>query len=121
MRQGLELLGAAASPCALISIGLFLVKKSNVRIEGMVTLVSLKLIVQPFVTWVIAGPILGLPTFWVSSAILLSALPTGTGPLMLAQYYRGDTEMISRAIFLTTLGSIFTLSFILWLIPNYLN
>ena len=121
LRQGLELLGAAASPCALISIGLFLVKKSNVRIEGMVTLVSLKLIVQPFVTWVIAGPILGLPTFWVNSAILLSALPTGTGPLMLAQYYRGDTEMISRAIFLTTLGSVFTLSFILWLIPNYLN
>lgn len=133
-RQFVTYLGAAASPCALVSIGLFLIPKkqqttkedeqhlSDSSISSLNqdawTLVIVKLIVQPLITWVIAGPILNLPTFWVNSAVLLSALPTGTGPFMLAQYYKADGVLISRVVLLTTLGSVLTLSALLWLMAR---
>ena len=113
-QQFLSFLAAAASPCALVSIGLFLVQKSEGKVSGVWSLTFIKLIVQPGVAWLVAGPILGLPLFWVQAAVLMSALPTGTGPFMLAQYYQADGSAISRIVLQTTLGSIVTLSMIIW-------
>ena len=73
-----------------------------------------KLIIQPLVAWLIAGPILDLPALWVSAVVILAALPTGTGPFMLAQYYNADGKVISRVVLLTTAGSLLTLSLFLW-------
>ena len=64
--------------------------------------------------WCIAGPVLELPTLWVSAVVLLSAMPTGTGPFMLAQYYNADGRIISRVVLITTVGSLVTLSLFLW-------
>lgn len=114
LRQFVSFLGAAASPCALVSIGLFLVQKTSAPTTTTWSLVFVKLILQPFVVWVVADPILGLPTFWVYAAVLVSALPTGTGPFMLAQYYRADGSLISRVVLITTLGSVITLSALVW-------
>ena len=113
-QQFLSFLAAAASPCALVSIGLFLMQKSDGKVSGVWSLTFIKLIVQPGVAWLVAGPILGLPLFWVQAAVLMSALPTGTGPFMLAQYYQADGSAISRIVLQTTLGSIVTLSMIIW-------
>ncbi|MDO9014932.1 MAG: AEC family transporter [Polynucleobacter sp.] len=113
-QQFLSFLAAAASPCALVSIGLFLMQKSDGKVSGVWSLTFIKLIVQPGVAWLVAGPILGLPLFWVQAAVLMSALPTGTGPFMLAQYYQADGSAISRIVLQTTLGSILTLSMIIW-------
>jgi predicted permease len=113
-QQFLSFLAAAASPCALVSIGLFLMQKSDGKVSGVWSLTFIKLIVQPGVAWLVAGPILGLPLFWVQAAVLMSALPTGTGPFMLAQYYQADGSAISRVVLQTTLGSILTLSLIIW-------
>jgi len=113
-QQFLSFLAAAASPCALVSIGLFLMQKSDGKVSGVWSLTFIKLIVQPGVAWLVAGPILGLPLFWVQAAVLMSALPTGTGPFMLAQYYQVDGSAISRIVLQTTLGSIVTLSMIIW-------
>lgn len=113
-QQFLSFLAAAASPCALVSIGLFLMQKSETKATGVWSLTAIKLIVQPGITWLVAGPILGLPIFWVQAAVLLSALPTGTGPFMLAQYYQTDGSAISRVVLQTTLGSLLTLSLIIW-------
>ena len=73
-----------------------------------------KLIIQPIVAWVIAGPIMGLPPLWLNAIVILSALPTGTGPFMLAQYYKADGSVISRVVLITTVGSLVTLSLFLW-------
>jgi len=119
LRQFVSFLGAAASPCALVSIGLFLVQKTSAPTTTTWSLVFVKLILQPFVVWVVADPILGLPTFWVYAAVLVSALPTGTGPFMLAQYYRADGSLISRVVLITTLGSVITLSALVWWMPPH--
>ena len=119
-QQFLSFLAAAASPCALVSIGLFLMQKSDSKVSGVWSLTFIKLIVQPAVAWLVAGPILGLPLFWVQAAVLMSALPTGTGPFMLAQYYQADGSAISRVVLQTTVGSLLTLSLIIWWINQTL-
>jgi malonate transporter len=106
--QVISFLAAAATPCALVSIGLFLLQKQAWGIS------FAKLIIQPIVAWLIAGPILGLPTLWLNAIVILSALPTGTGPFMLAQYYKADGSVISRVVLITTVGSLLTLSLFLW-------
>ena len=73
-----------------------------------------KLFIQPLIAWVIADPILNLPNLWVKAIVILSALPTGTGPFMLAQYYKADGSVISRVVLITTVGSLLTLSLFLW-------
>ncbi|MEH6365912.1 MAG: AEC family transporter, partial [Pseudomonas marincola] len=45
-----------------------------------------------------------------------SALPTGTGPFMLAEYYQRDAAVVSRSILFSTLGSLVTLSLCLYVI-----
>ena len=113
----LRLLGAATVPCALVSLGLFLAQRQSGPSEGAWPLVALKLVLQPLVTWFIAFVLLDLPPFWAHAALLLSALPTGTGPFMLAEYYQRQAALVSRAILFSTLGSLLTLSLILLLLP----
>ncbi len=73
----LKLLGAAAAPCALVSLGLFLAQPQPAgRVQGVWPLVGLKLVVQPLITWYLAFQVFELPTLWAYSALLLSALPT---------------------------------------------
>ena len=114
LAQVISFLAAAATPCALVSIGLFLMQKENISPQPAWGISFAKLIIQPGVAWLIAGPILSLPTLWVTAVVILAALPTGTGPFMLAQYYNADGRMISRVVFLTTMGSLLTLSLFLW-------
>lgn len=112
--QVISFLAAASTPCALVSIGLFLIQKSTAA-PGRSWGISLaKLILQPLIAWIIAGPILGLSDLWVSAIVILSALPTGTGPFMLAQYYKADGSIISRVVLMTTVSSLLTLSLFLW-------
>ena len=112
--QVISFLAAAATPCALVSIGLFLLQKSKTEAMQAWGISAAKLIIQPIVAWVIAGPIMGLPLLWLNAIVILSALPTGTGPFMLAQYYKADGSVISRVVLITTVGSLVTLSLFLW-------
>lgn len=110
----MKLLGGAASPCALIALGLFLAgmqaDKATERFSTAGILVVLKLVVQPAVTWVIAGPILQLPASTVQIAVLLAALPTGTGPFMLAEFYNREASLTGRVVLVSTVLSIATIS-----------
>ncbi len=112
--QVIAFLAAASTPCALVSIGLFLMQKSAATPAQAWGISLAKLILQPLIAWVIAGPILDLPSLWVSAIVILSALPTGTGPFMLAQYYKADGSVISRVVLITTMSSLLTLSLFLW-------
>lgn len=79
----LKMLGGAASPCALVTLGLFLAQPRRIErdsVKAISFLVSVKLIVQPLVTWLLAVYVFRLPPLLADSAALLAALPTGTGP-----------------------------------------
>ena len=112
----LSILGAATTPCALVSLGLFLAHKQQESTPGVLPLVAMKLIVQPLLAWYVAFEWLELPTLWAHSAVLLAALPTGTGPYMLAEYYQRSGARVSRVVLYSTLGSLLTLSLcLIWL------
>lgn len=112
----LKLLGAAASPCALVSLGLFLAEKRPSTIpasRSTLMLSATKLLVQPALTWWLAVRVFALPTMLSHTAVVLAALPTGTGPYMLAEFYGREASITSRTILLSTLGSLVSLSILL--------
>ncbi|SOE99396.1 hypothetical protein SAMN05446635_7410 [Burkholderia sp. OK233] len=112
----LKLLSGAASPCALVSLGLFLAEKrpSETGARGIsLLLTGVKLLGQPALTWWLAARVFGLPATLVEMAVVLAALPTGTGPFMLAEFYRREAHITSRTILLSTVGSVVTLSLLL--------
>lgn len=122
--QFVKLMGAATTPCALVSIGAFLARPAPepsasgaAPTSGMAGLVALKLWVHPALTAFLAYKVFVLPPLWATAAVLLAALPTGTGPYMLADFYGRDLGTTSRMILLTTLGSLVTLSLCLILLP----
>jgi len=112
-----SLLGAAASPCALVTIGLFLAQSETAKETGIITrLVALKLLVQPAITFLLAFRVFDMPTLWADTALVLSALPIGTGPFMLAKLYNREAAVTSRAILVSTVLSLVTVSALLaWL------
>ncbi|MDH0744932.1 AEC family transporter [Pseudomonas sp. GD03842] len=114
----LGLLGAATTPCALVSLGLFLAHEQQGPRHGTSLLVLLKLIVHPLLTWFLAFKVFHLPPLWANSALLLSALPTGTGPFMLAEYYKREASVVSSTILVSTLGSLVTLSLCIYYISG---
>jgi len=114
IEKALKMLGGTASPCALITIGLFLAADTGARAERGETvstaiLVGLKLVLQPAIAFGLATW-LRLPALATHAVLLLAAMPTGTGPFMLAEFYRREARVTSRAILISTVASAATLS-----------
>lgn len=113
-----SLLGGAASPCALVCIGLFLAQE---RVTGddaasIGALVGLKLVFQPGITALLALYMFDMPPLWSHSAVLLSALPIGSGPFTIAKLYGLEASVTSGAILASHLVSVVTVSaLVAWL------
>ncbi|MCQ8279433.1 AEC family transporter [Acetobacteraceae bacterium KSS8] len=109
------LLGDAASPCALVTIGLFLAEpmQGSAPMAALARVVALKLLFQPAMTAILALFVFHLPSLWSRSAILISALPVGTGPFMLARLYEREPGVASRATLISTVLSLITVSLLL--------
>lgn len=50
------------------------------------------------------------PPALAQPAVLLAALPTGTGPFMLAEFYRREAGVTSKAIIGSTVFSVITIT-----------
>jgi malonate transporter len=115
----LDLLGGAASPCALVALGTFMADNRNTEkaeTSGLALLTAAKLFAVPFVAFILAYFVFDLPKATADLAILLAALPTGTGPFMLAQYYGHAAAITARTILYSTLGSVVTISALIYLL-----
>lgn len=109
----LKLLGNAASPGALVALGLFLAARREEAGQGYgvtALLVGFKLVLQPVVAWVLATLVFELPAPLTHAAVLLAALPTGTGPFMLAEFYRREAAVTSRVVLASTVVSVVTIT-----------
>jgi malonate transporter and related proteins len=107
----LHMLGASASPCALVSLGLFLAREQiGVMSFGTsATLTGLKLIGQPALTGALVY-LFRLPAEAAGVAVLVAALPTGTGPFMLAEFYGREAVTTSGTILMSTVASVVSLT-----------
>ena len=108
-----DLLGAAAGPCALFAMGLFLVGRplSTGRAE-VGWAVFLKLIINPAAAWGLAVW-LQLDPELTRGAVLLSALPTGALAFVVAQRYGVYEQRSSAIILISTVLSVITVSVLL--------
>jgi malonate transporter len=117
LQRFLDLIGAAAAPCALFAIGLFLSDTSiraNLREVGLVTIA--KVLLQPLLALAIVPWFLPLDSVWAQAALLMAALPTASNAFVLARQYDVFVEETSATILLSTLLSVFTVSAMLvWL------
>lgn len=107
-------LGAAAGPCALFSLGLFLVGKPLSEGRGEVaSMTVLKLFIHPLITWGLAIWLLADQPQWLAICVLMAAMPTGANLFIIAQKYNVYVARTSTAILASTILSILTLSVLL--------
>ncbi|MFY9458390.1 MAG: AEC family transporter, partial [Aquabacterium commune] len=130
----LRLLGQAATPVALVTLGAIVARSqmrpgvnasavsvlADVPAQGVTPslwwLVALKLLVHPALVWLAAALAaeLGhaLPPLSVLALTLAAALPSAANVSMLAEREGADTAMVARVILWTTAAAVVTL--LLW-------
>jgi malonate transporter len=124
VEKWLDLLGAAASPCALFAIGLFLSDKpvsdtgQSVRHglaeAGLATLI--KLLVQPLLAAVVLPWFIDLKSVTGQAALVMASLPTAANAFVLAKQFNVQVEQNTASILLSTAFSVVTVSALLvWL------
>lgn len=130
--HSLDLLGAAAVPTALITLGLSLHGRPDTEAapateaaeEGaggpgsrpeVATVVALKTLLQPLIAFAVGGPLLlDLPEHQLLAVVLCSALPTAQNAFIYARQYGLDTRLARNAVVASTVVSMATLSFAAW-------
>ena len=113
----LTLLASAASPVALVSLGVFIADaRARPRWPALSAQVALKLVGQPLLTWVLARWVFHLPPLQLAVAVVIAALPTGTGPFMLANMYGREAGNIAGSILVSTVVSVLTISVLITLL-----
>jgi len=112
-----HMLSASATPCALMALGLFLAVKRQPPVRPGATafmLTALKLGGQPIITAIIGFYAFHLRAETAGVAVLMAALPTGTGPFMLAEFYDREAITTSHTVLISTSVSIATLAGIIF-------
>lgn len=106
-----RIIGSAALPCALFVLGASLNKYSlKGQAPQTFLLVGLKLIGLPFLVWLFAFHIFTIDPLWASVALLISAMPTAINSYIFSQNYKQCEAVITSGIFVSTVGSILTLT-----------
>lgn len=113
----LDLLGAAAVPCALFTVGASL---AGFPLAGdlapSLTVTGLKLVVHPLLVWLVAVPVLGADGLAVDVAVLMAAMPSAVNVYLFGERYAAAAGMAARTVLLTTFGSMVTIAAVLVLL-----
>lgn len=114
VKDVIDSLAATAIPCALVGLGLALMRYGFAGdFSAAAVLGVLKLVLHPFLVWVLAFHVFPVPRVWAGVAVLFAAMPTGINCHILATRYRLAEATTSTATALTTAMAVFTVSF--WL------
>ena len=107
--QPIELVGAAAVPCALLAFGLSLPGSRPLQpgpdARDRYAAVALKVLVQPALAYLIGRYGLGLAGPVLLAAVVTSALPTAQNVFVFATRYRQAEGLARDAIMLSTLAA----------------
>ncbi len=124
VEKWIDLLGAAAAPCALFAIGLFLSDKSvsdadkSVK-SGLVeagAMTVIKLLLQPLLAFLILPFFVDLNSVPGKVAMLMAALPTAANAFVLAKQFDISVAQNTATVLLSTGFSVVTVSALLvWL------
>lgn len=112
----IDLLGAAAGPCALFALGASLVGNPiSTGIGEVAYMCVIKLIIHPLVLMVSMTMIFPVDPFWAKAALLGATMPVAATVFVLAQQYETYIRRCSTAVLISTLISVGTVSYALTL------
>ncbi len=115
-----KMIGDAAAPCALFTLGLALNRHglgADIRLLGI--LAALKVALHPAIVFVLGHFVFGLPPVWVGVAVLFAACPSGINGYLLAERYKKGVGLISGSVMTSTLMSLVSMTFWVWLVTRY--
>lgn len=115
----LRLIADTAAPAALFALGMTLRRYGLAADPTPLAVIAvLKLCVQPAIVFLLAFHVLAMPPVWAAVAVIFAACPSGVNGYLLAQRYRTGVANASAAIALTTMLSVLTLSFWIWMLGS---
>ena len=105
----------AVIPCAIFSLGASL---SHYGIAGQLgaaaLVVGIKNLLFPLLVWVFASLIFQIEPLWQMVVVLMAAQPMGITAYLFAERYQVGKELTTTAIFLSSILSMFTITFLLY-------
>jgi malonate transporter and related proteins len=112
--QIVELLGGAAVPCALVSMGIALRRYGLQMGWKLPTLLSgLKLVIHPLVVLLLTTLVFEMPPVWAGVAVLFASCPSGINAYLFAERYGEGVALASSTVTLSTILALGTT--LLWL------
>jgi malonate transporter len=115
----LTLLRQAAAAVALFTLGAALPFRPLIAIEPEVPgLIIVKLVGHPLIVYLLLSWVGGFNRVWVSTAVLMAALPPTAHVVRLARENGIPTDRIEMTILFATIGSIATVTIVLVLLLN---
>lgn len=116
----LTMLRGAAAPCALFAMGVTVALQPPPERDAVGDLslfLTIKLIAHPLMAFVLVSMVTVEP-LWLTTAILMAALPPATNVFVLATQYRTDAEGASNAVLVGTAVSAVTVTAVLYAIKQ---
>jgi predicted permease len=113
-----DLLAASAAPAALFALGASLsIYREPTRRTGQVALMNaVKLAVMPVAVWLLGTYVIPLSPFDLKIGVAVAALPTGVNLYLFSSRYLRDVGVFSAAILSSTVISVASLAFVVWLL-----
>ncbi|MGO4389601.1 AEC family transporter [Microvirga sp. 2YAF29] len=112
--QVLDLIGSAAVPCALISMGIALRRyglQTGLTLPMIIS--ALKLLVHPLIVLLLATMVFDMPPVWAGVAVLFASCPSGINAYLFAERYNEGVALASSTVMLSTVLALGTT--MLWL------
>jgi malate permease and related proteins len=106
LERGIHLIGQAAIPILLLSLGLQIGQQGLPRLEGPIVRSSaLRLILGPVVAFG-TGKLFGLTGLELAVLVLSAAMPTAVNAFLLASELQADSRTVAGVVVVTTIGSL---------------
>ena len=119
VQQLVDYLAQSAAPCALFAMGVTLALRPLKRVPVEISyIVPAKLILHPLLAYAVLSSFGNFDSVWVSTAVLLAALPTATNVFVIGQQYQVWQDRASATILISTVLSVLTVSLVLYVIRS---
>jgi malonate transporter and related proteins len=116
----LAFLYTSAAPCALFALGVTVALRPLERMPPEVPLLPIvKLVVHPVLVLVLLPLFGSFSETWVSTAVLMAALPPALTAYVFARHYDTWIEQASGVVLFGTLFSVVTLTIVMWLVQSH--
>ncbi len=115
----LRLLGTAAGPVALFSIGVSLYRpgRSSAHTDTWILVVT-KLIMHPLLMWILTYQFLGFDRTVAATLTVMAALPAAGTAFLFTERHGGDVDRVAGVIMITTALAFFTFTMTVVFIGN---